>query len=352
MKTRLNLLIALVCLTGMAWGQVSCGETLNQAQNRFDNGDFYSIPAMLKPCLDNGFSDQQKVEAYWLLTQTYLFLDDPISAEDSYLKLLKKDPLFEVNKDLDPVDVVYLSEKFTTRPRFVLSTHFGLNLTMIDVIHPYSLTAVEGIDEYSAKVGIQGGVSVEYIISDNLSAGFELNVMQRQYQFSKSLFSVDFQEFSETQTILDLPLIVRYRFDAGKFTPFIYGGISGHYLLGATGEAVLYDRIRSFQSGAEDGFSEFQVDGPAVDLSDQRQSLTYSFVAGAGVLIPLKYNFIKLDLRIMQGMKNIVNEDNHYGNNELIFRYAYIDDFKRLNNVLINVGFVKPLYKPRRIKRK
>ncbi len=331
---------------------ISCAETLNLAQNRFNNGDFYSIPAMLKPCLDKGFSDQQKVEAYWLLTQTYLFLDDPISAEDSYLKLLKKDPLYEVNEELDPVDVVYLSEKFTTRPRFVLGTQFGINTTLVDVIHPYSLTPQQGKVDYAGKIGVHGGVSLEYVLNSNLSAGIEMNVMQRRYEYSKSLFNVDFQEFTETQTLVDVPVLVRYRFNAGFITPFVYGGIGLHYLLSANGQAVLFDRFQTIQSGLEGGFSEFQVDGPAVNMMDQRKSLTYSFVAGAGILIPVKYNFIKVDLRLIQGMKNVVNENNHYGNNELIFRYAYIDDFKRLNNFLLNVGFVKPLYKPRKIKRK
>ncbi len=347
---RLLLLFTLIGITGKQGftQSMSCAETLNLAQNRFNSGDFYSIPSLLKPCLDKGFSDQQKVEAYWLLTQTYLFLDDPISAEDSYLKLLKKDPLYEVNEELDPIDVVYLSEKFTTRPRFVLSAQFGVNTSLIDVIHPYSLSQVEGQSEYSSRIGIQGGIGVEYVISDNLSVGAELNFMQRRYHYSKSLFAVDFQELTETQSLLDVPLMLRYRFNMDKVTPFIYGGIGVHYLMSANGEAQLFDRFQSLQDGLQSGFSEFRVEGPPVSLNDQRSQLTYSFVAGAGILLPIKYNFLKVDLRLMQGMKNIVNEDNHYGNNELIFRYAYIDDYKRINNFILNVGFVKPLYKPRK----
>jgi hypothetical protein len=348
----MSILLGLMLLGSTAMGQnMTCSETLIEAQNRFKSGDFYSIPAILKPCLDNGFSDQQKVEAYWLLTQTYLFLDDPISAEDSYLKLLKKDPLYEVDEDLDPIDVVYLSKKFTTRPKFVISGHFGVNTTLIDVIHPYSLSQNEGEADYSGKIGIQGGMGLEFVLTDNLSIGTELNVVQRGYTFSKQLFVIDFQEFTETQTLLDVPLFVRYRFKAGKFFPYAYTGIGVHYLLNARGDVILYDRFQaSGESLSEGNLSEFQVEGPALDLMDQRNSLTYSFVAGGGILIPVKYNFLKVDLRLVQGMKNNVREDNHYGNDELIFRYAYIDDFKRLNNFMLTVGFVKPLYKPRKIK--
>lgn len=330
---------------------VSCAETLIDAQNKFKNGDFYSIPSLLKPCLDKGFSDQQKVEAFWLLTQTYLFLDDPISAEDSYLKLLKKDPLHVVNEDLDPIDVVYLSKKFTTRPRIIASAHFGVNTSLIDVIHAYSLTQVEGEVDYAGKIGIQGGIGLEYVINTHLSVGTELNVVQRRYTYSKSLFSIDYQEFTETQVLLDVPLLARYRFKTGKFTPYFYAGLSFHYMLSARGDAVLNDRfLTSLETLPEAGFSEFKVEGPPLDLLEQRNKFTYSFVAGGGLLVPVKYNFIKIDLRMVQGMKNSVNQEEHYGNDELIFRYAYIDDFKRINNFMLTVGFVKPVYKPRKLK--
>lgn len=341
-----TLLGMLICCQNKSMAQnISCGETLNVAQNRFDNGDFYSIPSLLKPCLDNGFSDQQKVEAFWLLTQTYLFLDDPISAEDSYLKLLRIDPLYEVDEELDPVDVVYLSEKFTTRPRIVLGAHLGVNTTLVDVIHPYSLSQIEGTADYSGKIGIQGGISIEYVVNDFLSVGTELNMIQRKYEFSKSVFGLDEQEFTETQTMIDLPVFARYRFSMNRITPYVYAGIGIHYLTGANGEAVLTDKSQS-----DGGFSEFRVEGPPINVMGQRNKITYSFVAGGGLLLPIKYNYIKIDLRLMQGARNSVNEENHYGNNELLFRYAYIDDYRRLNNFILNIGFVKPIYKPRRKK--
>lgn len=94
-----------------------CEQILIQADDEFNAGRYYGIPALLKPCLDQGFSSEQKVRAYLLLTQAYLILDDPIAADDSYLKLLKADPEYVANPARDPIDVYYLSRKFISTPR-------------------------------------------------------------------------------------------------------------------------------------------------------------------------------------------------------------------------------------------
>src|SRR5690348_8801996 len=110
-------LLAMVSFGALGQGQ-ECEQTLNRATAEFDAGRFYALPSLLKPCLDNGFSKEQKVRAYLLLTQSYLVLNDPIAAENSYLQLLKADPEFVANPVRDPVDVYYLSKKFTTTPLF------------------------------------------------------------------------------------------------------------------------------------------------------------------------------------------------------------------------------------------
>ena len=88
------------CSVGTGFGQdTDCLQTLARANDEFTAGRFFGIPALLKNCLDNGFTNEQKIQAYQLLTQAYLILDDPIAAEDSYLKLLKADPEFVASPD-------------------------------------------------------------------------------------------------------------------------------------------------------------------------------------------------------------------------------------------------------------
>jgi len=112
-----GLLIILFSSQGFAQGN-NCEETLNTAAEEFAAGRFYGIPAMLKPCLDKGFSREQRQRAYLLLTQTYLLLEDPVAAEASYLEVLKANPEFVADPARDPIDLVYLSKKFTAAPVF------------------------------------------------------------------------------------------------------------------------------------------------------------------------------------------------------------------------------------------
>src|SRR5258708_35440247 len=81
----------------------NCEQTLSQATAEFDAGRFYNLPSILKPCLDNGFSKEQKVRSYLLLTQSYLILHHPLSAEHSYLQLITADPEFAPNLAPNPV---------------------------------------------------------------------------------------------------------------------------------------------------------------------------------------------------------------------------------------------------------
>lgn len=329
------------------YGQ-ACTETLNSARDSFNAGHLYEIPALLKPCLDGGFNREQKIEAYWLLTRTYLFIDDPISAEDSYLKLLKQDPEYVIDPERDPVDMVYLSKKFKTTPIFVIYGKVGSNLTSVSVITNYGVDNTSASNEsYKSRLGFQFGGGGEVNVNDRISLGLELNFYGRSYSYNNLLFNSDTQTLEENQTGLDLPLFVKYRWDFVKIRPYVYAGYGFSYLLGAKATAKVIDRVGS---GVED-LTEIPVTGPPVNLRSIRKSFTHFAHVGAGVNYRLGYNYLVLDVRYMAGFSNITNEEEQYANPTLLYKYGYVDDDKRLNNLSVSVGFVKPLYKARKIKK-
>ena len=105
-----------------------CDQALTHAETEFSAGHFYAIPSILKSCLDDGkYSAEATKRAYLILCQAYMILDDHTSAEDSYLKLLKADPEFVPTKEEHPIDIVYLSKKFTATPIFTPHGRIGLN---------------------------------------------------------------------------------------------------------------------------------------------------------------------------------------------------------------------------------
>jgi len=340
-------ILALLLLSTLARAQVSsCEETLNSARNELAQGHLYGIPALLKPCLDRGFNKSQKIEAYWLLTRTYLLIDDPISAEDSYLKLLSLDPEYDIDEERDPVDVVYLSEKFTTTPIFILFAKTGVNLTQPNVIHNFGVDNTDFSSEsYSNKIGFNLAAGSEFNMSDNFSLGLEFQIAFQNYSYSNNLFNNDLQRFDENLTVVNVPIYFKYRFKVNKFTPFVYAGFSNDLILNSQAELELIDR--ELATGDENS-SEFSVTGPEIGLTEQRNFYNYSVIGGIGANYRIGYNYLFVDIRYAFGLTNIVNIDNQYDNPELLYRYGYVDDYKRLSNIMISVGYIYPLYKPRK----
>ncbi len=324
----------------------NCLETLTLAQENFDAGRLYSIPNILKPCLDNGFNKSQRIQAFWLLTRTYLFIDDPISAEDSYLKLLKLDPEYKIDDESDPIDMVYLSKKFKTTPIFVLFGKLGFNVTNASVIQNFGADNTDLSNEsYSGSVGFQFGTGVEWNINDSWSVGLGIDFTNRRYSYNNTLFEFDTQEFSEDRISVDIPAYVKYRRKINKFIPYVYAGYTQHIMLSSDGELTLTDRA----SGNNENLTEFPVTGPSEDLTDIRQRFNRSLIFGLGSTYRIKYNYVFLEVRYSYGMNNIVDVDEQYSNDLLLYTYAFVDDDKRLNTVAVNFGFIKPLYKPRKI---
>jgi hypothetical protein len=50
-------------------------------------------------------------------------------------------------------------------------------------------------------------------------------------------------------------------------------------------------------------------------------------------------------------MKNVTNIENRFSNYAEGLPYPYVDDDFRLDNVSISVGYIHPLYKPRKLKK-
>ncbi|MEI6457119.1 MAG: TonB-dependent receptor plug domain-containing protein, partial [bacterium] len=71
--------------------------TLNDARKSYENGKFNEVIQMLHPCVNKGFNEKQKVEAYRLLAMTYLAIDSTDHAARETGMLLQINPTYEAN---------------------------------------------------------------------------------------------------------------------------------------------------------------------------------------------------------------------------------------------------------------
>jgi Outer membrane protein beta-barrel domain len=330
----------------------SCEQILNDATAEFDAGRFYSLPAMLKRCLDGGFSSEQRFRAYYLLTQAYLVLDDPIAAEDSYLKLLKIDPEFRASIARDPIDLYYLSKKFTSRPRFTPHYRVGLNTSFPSTLANVSTYSGSSANSSSLRIGFPMlGAGIDFNINDNWSIGAEVNFAPKAYSIKASgIFQNDDFSIIERSNGFDIPIYVKYQYDSGRLRPFAYAGFAFNTLLSSSGTLVFNDKS-SLSSG---GIKIAQ--GADYNFDHSRHFLNRSLVIGGGVKYKIGKNFVYADLRYMLGLNNIVKTNTNYYNEDgslstTVTQYGYVTELFRLDNLSLSFGYVMPLYDPRKLKK-
>lgn len=325
--------------------QTDCEQTLNLASAEFDAGRFYGLPKILKDCLEKGFSKEQKIRAYLLLTQAYLVLDDPISAENSYLLLLKADPEFVANPFRDPIDVYYLSKKFTATPIFTPYFKAGVNVSQPRTI--YSLNTSSATDQLSDKkfykIGFQIGGGVDWNLSNKWSVSLGLNFANKSLKtILTDNHSGYIGTFTEKQNWLDLPLFVKYSFDSGRVRPFFYGGAAINFLLGSK---LAPDGV---DENAPNLGSQQHSQAPDIDITSTRNRLCRSLVLGGGAKYKVGPNFFFIDVQYMVGLNNITKNGEFNSN---LLKFQYQSDFFRLDNLSLSIGYVKPLYDPRKKKK-
>jgi hypothetical protein len=347
--------LAVFFCTHKALAQKSnCEETLNLASAEFDAGRFVGLENILKPCLDNGFSREQKVRAYLLLTQAFLILEDPKSAENSYLELLKSDPEYIANPVRDPVDVYYLSKKFTSTPIFTPHAHLGASTSIPRMI--YNVNTGSAPDQISTKsvfkLGYQLGGDMDWNITERWSLctgiAYSLKVFKTVLHDNNAASQLT---ATEKENWFDIPLYLKYQVDSGKIRPFAYAGVAANLLVGTKLTLDGINRV-DFTETAQ-GKQEVSQ-GPDATVTFKRNFLNRSLVFGGGVKYKLGKNFVYVDVRYMAGLTNLTKNIYTTSNGKfdlLLAQYGYASSFFRLDNVSISVGFVKPLYNPRKKKK-
>lgn len=367
-KRCLPLLMLMFCASRMVVAQNDdCEVTINRALEEFNNGHFYTIPAVLSPCLEQ-FTKEQSQRAYLLLTQAYLLLDDPISARQSYLSLLKANPEFQTDTALHAIDVIYLSKRFTATPIFSWMVKMGSNITMPRVIYDRDLFAEPGVKEdYNLKIGYQAGIGGDYNFTDRIQARMEAVYSLVTYQHqTTNYFEQDSKQLIDRQNWLTIPVTVIYGDNKGKYRPYGYLGYSAQYLVRDKANITLSNNrpVLTGEPGDDGRREDAREESPTFDFLNRRNRFNQSILVGGGTRIKIGLDFIFIDVRYSMGLKNIASVPGSYTDadadpisnsfvtdQEAAVRFAHVDDLFRLDNLMVSFGFLRPLYKPRELKR-
>ena len=309
------------------FGQSDCSETLRQAQRLYDDGHPQEAVRSLNPCLESGFTKEEKVLALRLITIVQLLENDP-KADKTFKDLLRLNPEFQVDTSFnaDPAELVYLYEEFRTNPKFYLEAQVGLNRTTVRELKLYSIENVNASGkDYSQGFSFVAGVNIGIpILHRNFRLNTGINFAQFTYSLEDTLglyggilpadaptgtSSPTYFRLSLNETVqaIQVPLLLSldfdkfsdYNFDRRGIVPYVYAGAGYMLVLGSS-----YPEI-----SRESGIGSFQSSSEFDNLLEQRSGSNFTFTAGAGLKFKISDNYLTLDFRYDRWLRNIVDPD-------------------------------------------
>ena len=339
-----------------AKAEKDCAQTLKKAQAAYEEGRINDVPTILDDCLNianddktrkGNFDRNQKMEAYYLLSLTYLYLNEEESAEKILLKLLRLEPEYRL-KNNAPSEFKKLYGNFRVRPVLAFGGKAGGNITRFNVTKTFSTNNPQSsVETYTSGLGFQVGGAVELPLNKRLGVFMEMYYSSRYYTLNNQLFGYATTNYEEVQSWIEIPLGVRFNLGdkynfSGHLKPYIFGGVSTGLLLAANSVVIRRDKVSADV--------QREVTGTSISVSDMRNKLNISALFGAGVELKRGRGYLVFDVRYYMGLSNAINPKKRYSVNELIFKYGHVDNDFKTNNITFSLGYMYPIYKPKKIR--
>jgi hypothetical protein len=339
-----TLLSALFLLAGFfVQGQNTCSQTLLKAQIAYYEGRADEVLSILEACLRDGFTEEERSQAYRLLTLTHLYLNESQNAENTMLSFIRLNHYYKINEAVDPAEFINLYKQFRTWPIYMITPKFGTNLMLAKVIKNFSPdNTTQANYRYQTVFGYQTGISIEIPLNARFSVNPEIYLSGKKYIYNNKLFGYEYLSFNEEQNRIELPLLLMYNIGNKRLRPFFQGGFSTDILFHASSQVLREDH-------SVDDEIRKQVTGPVVNIRSQRKLFSYSAIMGCGIKYRRGKNIFIVDARYNIGLVNMAKPSMRYTQSELLYKYGYIDNDFRLNSYMFSIGYVMPIYHTKKL---
>ena len=354
MKRLYFLVFCWMLFAAPAYPQASnCTQVLRLVRTTYEQGRLHELPALTEGCLKatgtQGFTKDERRETYRYLTLSYIYLEEPEKADQMMLALLSTDHFYVPNKDVDPAEFIALYNKFRHDPLFRVDIKFGINFTQPVATNTYNIGSTgAGKGKYSMSPSIQVFGVFEKDITRKLPIvlAAELGYVARSYTYSNSqlavsdeppMSAISSQEFAFSQSFLDLNVIGQYKLrNTVNLQYYVGGGPGISYLLSSSNQA---------KTLLGNGFT---VTGSAVKDVESYNKLLYSFNVVAGLKYKFGEVYLSVEARYQMGFTNVVNNSTRT-NPEIAFDYQGRYNDYRINTFMLNLAFVYPYFKPKKL---
>jgi hypothetical protein len=324
------------------FAQDDCLVTLKKVQKDYEEGIIEKIPEEISDCISSGLKGEDKITAYKLLINVYLFDDRTELAEETMKKLLVFEPEMQTNEAIDAKEFITLFNSFRTVPLFSIGLTAGINYSKISMdkeFGTYNTDLYDGV--YTAPdFGFQVGLNADYLIYKNIYANVEALFTSKKFSYQTELNEFSSLAFKESQNTIQVPLTIAYHLGKRKLKPTLKVGAYINYNFSSKSEF-----IRTYTQNTQSN-----ITGPLIDVSPVRNNLNYGIIGALGLKYKVKEGYFFIDASYTQSLASAVNPSERYSNSEVLYDYQHIDDDFSMNNIFISLGYKRLFYKPKKIK--
>ncbi|MCB8994590.1 MAG: hypothetical protein H6538_03170 [Bacteroidales bacterium] len=338
MKTKvLGILIislALLAESGFLFAQENCALNLKKAQDLFSTGQVEEIPALIEPCLQSGFTKEEKILAFKVLINAYIFDDNLEKAESFMFSFLKKYPEYVVIST-DPSEFVNLMQQFDNRIRFSIGIIAGGTYSVVRSFEPVNTSRLA--DNYgfynTSGISYHGGLTIIKNLSDKIEISVDADYKNTVFDHYINPDAYTANDYYESQQMVNLPVTVSYTFGERKYLPYARLGFNTSLLLVSGADLITVPGTQS----------------PRISNIDSRQKIGYYGVLGGGVKWKISKGYLFFDLRYNLALNNQVNNTGRSQTQaDQLWLYQYRDDNFYHDDINFSLGYVRSIYKPRK----
>jgi hypothetical protein len=281
------------------FAQSNCERNLEDARSDYSTGNLYAIPGKLTDCLKEGFTKNEKIEAYRLLTLTYLNINQNEKAKESFIKLLNIKTDYRATPGVDPPELYSLYRKIDTDPKYFIGAIVGINYNTIQIQKLYQTGTVRGATDvnYQGSYAFQGGGQFILPILKNFWVKAEALYQNQRFDFTQTSLTynntenpgnTEFTEylFSSTNHGINLNLSARNVIDNYSLKPFVEYGISGRYNINYN----FLEYTSSYSPSADQGLVD------EIDMTKFRNQVNVGFHLNVGTMIKMGENYGELKI--------------------------------------------------------
>lgn len=320
--------------------QSNCPENLERAERLFEQGIIEEIPGLLNGCIESGFNNEERMQAYKLLINKYIFDGQTELADQNMEEYLRRYPEYELSPT-DPEEFSYLYDTYIKTPVLSVGLSGGVNSSFVNVIEPYAPYDLnnQNYDYSPSGIGFQLGLLVERYITEEINLNLEVHFTSNSINNTITINDLN-ETITNDQRInkISVPISGTYDFEYLGFNPFVRIGFSPSFNVNSTSTFTLAYTDNSHEDRA----------GADIDLTEQLSDYSFWAFFGGGVKYSIARGYIFFDTRLNIGLNNMIKPEKRFTIPEMNYYYHYESDDFSLFYPTFSLGWIFSFYNPRK----